>query len=224
MILFYVCLVSDLHWRKCQVLYGTCVSIEYGTVQVPYRYRIKITWGLNIFVIGLSSTYLLCYLHDESIPPCRRISDTSRHHCGWTLLLCIVPYIIASTVAFYFYNRSSNPCSFFLSVGATKRNTGKSSDIGPTKKTEVLTALDTPGTGCQPRCVSDQWFGAGFVYSGSGSRFFWPIQIRTRIQSFDGQKCKKLIAETNFKIFLFRIAIYLSLGLHKGRPIYRRSL
>jgi hypothetical protein len=29
---------------------------------------------------------------------------------------------------------------------------------------------------------------------------------------------------TNFDIFLIKIAIYLSLGLHKGRPSYRRSL
>ncbi len=56
--------------------------------------------------------------------------------------------------------------------------------------------------------------------SGSGSN---PDPIR--IQDFNDQKLKKITAE---KIFLFffwsKTAIYLSLGLHKVCPSYRRSL
>jgi hypothetical protein len=43
-----------------------------------------------------------------------------------------------------------------------------------------------------------------------------------RIQNFYDKKFRKIIA-ANF-IFKFKIAIYLSIGLHKGRPGYRRSL
>ncbi len=35
---------------------------------------------------------------------------------------------------------------------------------------------------------------------------------------------KKFTVETKFIIFLSKIAIYLSLGLHKGRPSYRSRL
>ncbi len=52
------------------------------------------------------------------------------------------------------------------------------------------------------------------------------IPIRIRIQGFDDQKLKKKItaraAINNF--FGSKITIYLSLGLHKRRPSYRRSL
>jgi hypothetical protein len=41
------------------------------------------------------------------------------------------------------------------------------------------------------------------------------------IQGFDDQKLKKV--QQNF-FFFSKIAFYLSLGLHKGRPSYRRSL
>jgi hypothetical protein len=44
------------------------------------------------------------------------------------------------------------------------------------------------------------------------------------IQGFDDQKVKKKnTAEISFS-FLIKITIYLSLGLHKGRPSYRISL
>jgi hypothetical protein len=39
---------------------------------------------LEIEPIG-NSAYLLIILRDESIPPCRRVSDTSRHRCGRSL-------------------------------------------------------------------------------------------------------------------------------------------
>jgi hypothetical protein len=48
-----------------------------------------------------------------------------------------------------------------------------------------------------------------------------------RIQGFDEQKSKKKKYSRKFFLFFFlsKIAIYLSLGLHKGRPSYsRRSL
>jgi hypothetical protein len=44
-----------------------------------------------------------------------------------------------------------------------------------------------------------------------------PIQI----QGFDDQKYK---VGKKLEIFLIKIASYLSLGLHKGRPSYRRSI
>jgi hypothetical protein len=49
------------------------------------------------------------------------------------------------------------------------------------------------------------------------------IRIRIQIQGFDDQKLGKFTAEKN--IFLIKkITFYLSLGLHKGRPSFRRSL
>ncbi len=48
---------------------------------------------------------------------------------------------------------------------------------------------------------------------------------KIRIQGFDGQIfLKKYTAWKKFKIFWLRIGIYLSIGLYKGRPSYRRSL
>jgi hypothetical protein len=43
-----------------------------------------------------------------------------------------------------------------------------------------------------------------------------------RIQGFDEKKCMKFTVE-NF-LFKSKIAIHLSLGLHKGRPSYRPSV
>ncbi len=68
-----------------------------------------------------------------------------------------------------------------------------------------------------------QGCGSVFIFSGSGSRVWgWrPI----RIQGFNDQKLEKKL---QLKIFLFffwsKTAIYLSLGLHKVCPSYRRSL
>jgi hypothetical protein len=45
-----------------------------------------------------------------------------------------------------------------------------------------------------------------------------------RIQGFNDQKLKKMTAEKKFNFFLSNTAIYLSLGLHKVYPSYRRSL
>jgi hypothetical protein len=41
---------------------------------------------------------------------------------------------------------------------------------------------------------------------------------------FDDQKLEKITAEKNINISLTKIAIYLSLGRHKGLPSYKRNL
>ncbi len=65
-----------------------------------------------------------------------------------------------------------------------------------------------------------QCFGSGFSVSGSG--LGW---IPIRIQYFDYPRLKKIYNWNFFKyIFWSKIAIYLSLGLHKGRPSFRRSI
>ncbi len=68
-------------------------------------------------------------------------------------------------------------------------------------------------------------------FSGSGSRGWgWrPIRIRIRIQSGSRalmtKNWKKITAgKKNLIFFLSKTAIYLSLGLHKVCPSYRRSL
>ncbi len=63
-----------------------------------------------------------------------------------------------------------------------------------------------------------QCFGYGY---GSGSS----ILGRIVIQGFDDQKLNKITANKKIQLFFIsKIAIYLSLGLHKGRPSYKRSL
>jgi hypothetical protein len=63
------------------------------------------------------------------------------------------------------------------------------------------------------------------------SGFFWgcyPVfririhWFRIRIQGFDDKKLKKIVKKCCFSVK--KIARYLSLGLHKGPPSYRRSL
>jgi hypothetical protein len=72
----------------------------------------------------------------------------------------------------------------------------------------------------------NQCCGSVFIFSGSGSGFgsrVWrwrPI----RIQSFNDQKLKKNYSWKKKKFFWSKTAIYLSLGLHKVCPGYRRSL
>ncbi len=67
-----------------------------------------------------------------------------------------------------------------------------------------------------------QCFGSRSIQSEFGSSILdW---IPTRIQDFDDQQLKQITVEKNFDIFLIKIAIYLSLGLCKGSPSYRRSL
>jgi hypothetical protein len=53
---------------------------------------------------------------------------------------------------------------------------------------------------------------------------FLSMRIRIQIQGFDDQNLKHVHLRKIFIFFLSKIAIYLSLGLHKGRPSYRRSL
>ncbi len=74
-----------------------------------------------------------------------------------------------------------------------------------------------------------QGCGSVFIFSGSGSRVWcWrPIRIRIRIQygsrALMTKNWKKITAEIFF-FFWSKTAIYLSLGLHKVCPSYRRSL
>ncbi len=46
----------------------------------------------------------------------------------------------------------------------------------------------------------------------------------TRIQGFDDQKFKEINTAVFLFLFCLKLAIYLSPGLHKGRPSYKRSL
>jgi hypothetical protein len=48
--------------------------------------------------------------------------------------------------------------------------------------------------------------------------------VKIRIQGFDDQKLKKINSWKKITFFGSKTTIYLSLGLHKGRPSYRRSL
>jgi hypothetical protein len=48
--------------------------------------------------------------------------------------------------------------------------------------------------------------------------------IRIRIQDFDDQKFEKIYSKKKLNFFGSKNTIYLSLGLQKGSPIYRRSL
>ncbi len=70
----------------------------------------------------------------------------------------------------------------------------------------------------------NQGCGSAFISSGSGSSILGWTPIRIRIQGFNDQKLKKKLQLKKKKIFWSKIAIYLSLGLHKVCPSYRRSL
>jgi hypothetical protein len=54
--------------------------------------------------------------------------------------------------------------------------------------------------------------------------FLLRIRIPDPDPGFDDLKLKKITAEIFFFFFWSKTTIYLSLGLHKGRPSYRRSL
>ncbi len=78
-------------------------------------------------------------------------------------------------------------------------------------------------------CLYLQCFGSGFVESGSGSSILVWMPIRIRIISgsrvlFMTKNWKNWQLTKFFFFFRSKIAIYLSLDLHKGRPNYRRSL
>ncbi len=66
-----------------------------------------------------------------------------------------------------------------------------------------------------------QGCGSAIISSGSGSSILGWKPDRIRIQGFNDQKLEKLQLK-NF--FLLKTAIYISLGLHKVHPSYRRSL
>jgi hypothetical protein len=71
--------------------------------------------------------------------------------------------------------------------------------------------------------TKNQCYGSGLIDSGSGSGISgWiPIRIRIRIgiqiHGFDDQQWEKIYSWKNLIFFLPKIAIYLSLGLHKER-------
>ncbi len=74
-----------------------------------------------------------------------------------------------------------------------------------------------------------QGCGSVFIFYGSGSRAWWRRPIRIRIQygsrALMTKNWKKITAENFFKFFFWsKTSIYLSLGLHKVYPSYRRSL
>jgi hypothetical protein len=69
-----------------------------------------------------------------------------------------------------------------------------------------------------------QCFRSWFIDSGSGSGSSILSWIPIRIQGFDDQKLTKICSWKKFNIFLSTIAVYLSLGRHKGHPSHRRSL
>jgi hypothetical protein len=68
-----------------------------------------------------------------------------------------------------------------------------------------------------------QYFGSGFIESGSGSSILGCEYLPIRSQGFYDQKLQKNL-HTKLIYFWLIIAIYLSLGLHKRRSSYSRSL
>jgi hypothetical protein len=74
----------------------------------------------------------------------------------------------------------------------------------------------------QPQAqVSTTWQGCGsaFISSGSGSSILGWIPMR-----FQSKNWQNITAEKKLNFFGSKTTIYLSLGLHKERPSYRRSL
>ncbi len=74
-----------------------------------------------------------------------------------------------------------------------------------------------------------QGCGSAFISSGSGSGILGWIPIRIRIQSGSRavmtKNWKKVTAKKKLHFFYIKnYNLYLSLGLHKERPSYRRSL
>ena len=67
--------------------------------------------------------------------------------------------------------------------------------------------------------VECSFFLSGFIDSGSGSSILGWIPIRIRIQGCDDQKLEKIYSwKNNVNFFRSKIAVYLYLGLHTGRP------
>jgi hypothetical protein len=75
---------------------------------------------------------------------------------------------------------------------------------------------------------TNQGFGSVFILNGSGSGILGWIPIRIRIQSgskdFFNQNFVKKLPLKKLHLIFIKTTIYLSLGLHKGRPSYKRSL
>ncbi len=75
-----------------------------------------------------------------------------------------------------------------------------------------------------------QWGGSGFIESWSGYGSGSGISTKSwygfgcRVLMTKREKLKKGKKQLKIYLFLAKITIYLSLGLHKGRPSYRRSL
>ncbi len=93
------------------------------------------------------------------------------------------------------------------------------------KKGDDITRFDgTPTRSVLHNIKLGQGCGSAFISSGSGSSILGWIPIR--IQGFKKQKLKKNYSYPKKLIFLDQKLQfpYLSLGLHKERPSYRRSL
>ncbi len=78
------------------------------------------------------------------------------------------------------------------------------------------------------KSTDHQGCGSAFISSGSGSSILGWIPIRIRILSGSRalmtKKWKKLKLKKNYIFFWSKTAFYLSLGLRKVRPRYKRSL
>ncbi len=75
--------------------------------------------------------------------------------------------------------------------------------------------------------IHNQCFKSGFIDFGCGSSILGRIPTGSRPGSrvlMTKNWRKKVSAEKKLYFFSSKIAIYLSLGLHKGRPSHRRSL
>ncbi len=68
-----------------------------------------------------------------------------------------------------------------------------------------------------------QCFGSVFIFSGSGSRGRGWRSIRIRIRGFNDQQLKNMTAAKKFIFLKSKTAIYLSLGLYKVCPSYKRG-
>jgi hypothetical protein len=82
------------------------------------------------------------------------------------------------------------------------------------------------GTLLYKLCTIKQSFGSVLVSMRIRIQHFRSMCIRMRIQiqDFDDQKLNKKIYSCKKLVIFVKNAIYLSLGLLKGRPSYRRSL
>ncbi len=95
--------------------------------------------------------------------------------------------------------------------------------VGGTGGAQYVRVLNTAGQAVQVLYLR-LCFGSGFTDSGSSILCWIPVPIRIRIQGLRPKIEKNVQLKKNLKFFWKKIAIYLSLGLHKRHIIHRRSL